>query len=370
MVKAMKRAVVLVLAIASAAVADPRPHKAPPPPTAKAKTEFKQHMKRGWAAQKTKQWAAAVPEFEAALVAVPADARALGELGFSAMNAGDFKKARIADEEAVAVAIDKKVKAAALYNLGTVLEKSGDKDGAVRAYLASVALRPNKTVGDAIVRLGQNPKAPAEVAGLACKPNQKPCACLKENAFTPHFDAADATCEEKTPAPLAGLHLWELRGRGSYAYLFDDAGRYVADAELDIDRMQGVEATFIDKVEKKSVGKHDVWWIWRNVENTQNSMSSTNDDDTRSEFEHAKLLTLCVAGDAKTPPRCPLVDVPVSRSVDVDVLAGNGKVTAKPAPAPTVLDVTVGTDGVATIKLKSGPSDDEVDALVGPHKLW
>jgi hypothetical protein len=35
-----------------------------------------------------------------------------------------------------------------------------------------------------------------------------------------------------------------------------------------------------------------------------------------------------------------------------------------------VLDLAIANDGTATVKLKQGPSDDEINALIGPHKLW
>src|SRR5262252_3060247 len=79
-------------------------HPKPPPPTKEQRAEFRKRMKAGWALQKESKWADAVPEFEAALVALPGDQRALTELGFSAMNAGDFVKARKADQEAILVA--------------------------------------------------------------------------------------------------------------------------------------------------------------------------------------------------------------------------------------------------------------------------
>src|SRR2546423_725848 len=110
--------------------AEAKPKKATkPPPSVEQRAAYKQHMKAGWKAQKDEKWADAVPEFESAAKAIDGDQRALSELGFSAMNAGDFPKARKADLEAVRVAVDPKVKAASLYNLGVVQEKSGDKDG-------------------------------------------------------------------------------------------------------------------------------------------------------------------------------------------------------------------------------------------------
>src|SRR5262245_17860580 len=86
----------------------PKPAKTPP--TKEQRTEYKKHMKAGWAAQKAEKWADAVPEFEAALKAIDGDQRALTELGWSAQNDGDFVKARKVDDQAIRVAVDKNVK--------------------------------------------------------------------------------------------------------------------------------------------------------------------------------------------------------------------------------------------------------------------
>src|SRR4051812_44219542 len=60
------------------------------PPTKDQLAEFKNRMKQGWALQKDKKWGEAVAQFESALEILPGDQRALAELGWSAMNAGDF----------------------------------------------------------------------------------------------------------------------------------------------------------------------------------------------------------------------------------------------------------------------------------------
>src|SRR4051812_43399336 len=91
---------------AAAPAHDHKPIK--PPPTRDQLAEYKKHLKAGWALQKAKQWAQAVIEFEAAAKVLDGDQRALAELGWSAMNAGDFVKARKADEQAVQVSVDKK----------------------------------------------------------------------------------------------------------------------------------------------------------------------------------------------------------------------------------------------------------------------
>lgn len=109
----MRKHLVLLLAFlaGSTAMADSPPRAKPAPPTKAARATWKKQMKAGWAKQKQKAWADAVRSFEAALVAIPDEQRALAELGWSAMNAGDFPKARAADDKVIALAIDDKVKA-------------------------------------------------------------------------------------------------------------------------------------------------------------------------------------------------------------------------------------------------------------------
>ena len=36
----------------------------------------------------------------------------------------------------------------------------------------------------------------------------------------------------------------------------------------------------------------------------------------------------------------------------------------------TKLDLSIAPDGTATLKLVSGPTDEAIDNLIGPHKLW
>src|SRR5262249_61786183 len=104
----------VAVAKADAAVAAPK-KAAEPKATPAQLAEAHGHMKAGWAAQKAKKWSDAVTEFEAALKIVDGDARALGELGWSAMNAGDLAKARTSGEAPVRAAVDPKVKAAGLF---------------------------------------------------------------------------------------------------------------------------------------------------------------------------------------------------------------------------------------------------------------
>jgi hypothetical protein len=341
-----------------------------PPPTRAQKADYRMHMKAGWKRQKAKAWGEAVPEFEAALVAIPLEQRALSELGWSAMNAGDFPRARSADEASIAVAVDKNVKAAGYYNLGLVQQKTGDSAGALKSFLASIALRPNKTVQDAVARLGG--AAAADPAG--CEAGKSPCECAEQASVG--VDPDDATCTEGTPpAGAPGFHVWRLAsktGTNWYEYLFDDTNQYVAGLGLDADHGRHNERAAVDKLEVKTIGGHRVLWI----ETTQHDDASylTGDDGTSMETIEGRLLSVCALGDGKAPARCALRDVWLERQTDEEFVPDDPDGAAAKHHAPrserTVLSAVLGADGVVTLKLQTGPSDEQIAALLGPHRLW
>ena len=338
------------MALAAHALAAP-PAK-PKAPTAAQRADYKKHMKSGWALQKQSKWAEAVKEFEAALVAIDGDQRALGELGFSAASAGDFVKARRADEQAVQVAGDKKVKAAALYNLGQVLEKSGDKDGALRAYHASVQLRPNDTVDKAIAHLGSTPSAEPPFCGKG----EKPCDCITRA----QWGGDEAKCAVRTdpPSPIAGLRVFHVKRdlhSESWDYMLDEHDQLAAIIGGGFEYGYGrfYDSLELDKAEIRAIAGHRVAWI-----QTTDTYQETDPETTTIETTKTTHVTLCLLGDAKTATHCPLRDVPIVQVHDAE------KTTT------TKLDLAIADDGTATLKLLSGPSDDQINALVGPHKLW
>jgi tetratricopeptide (TPR) repeat protein len=328
-------------------------------------------MKAGWALQKQSKWADSVPEFEAALKAIPGDQHALGELGWSAMNAGDFKKARKADNEAIQAAIDPVVKAQGLFNLGVVQEKSGDKDGALKSFLASLQLRPNKTVEAEVGKLGASPAAkPAW-----CAAGQKPCDCVEMEAMgdtSPDYQCAEVT----DPAPpVKGWHVYHMSEMGlTHDYLLDEKNQLVAEIAEDFEHGHHEESVSLEKAEVKTIGGHQVLRLETSEEEESNF---TNFDEKDQEVEDdedltGKYATICVVGDAKTPTSCPLQHVMLSATDDHDV------VTDLEAPEPKhkdtkterATDVSIADDGTVTVKLVKGSSDPQLDGVMGPHKLW
>ncbi|MBV8756718.1 MAG: tetratricopeptide repeat protein [Deltaproteobacteria bacterium] len=319
--------------------------------------DYKKHMKAGWALQKQQQWAESVPEFEAAAKAVDGDQRALAELGWSAMNAGDFKKARRADDQAVRVAIDPKVKASALFNLGMVEAKTGNVDDARESFTESLKLRPNQTVEGELAKLGAAPATPKPF----CPEGKDPCRCVLDDAYPDMFgDEADMPkCEIATNATVSTWKNYAVNASvWSHTYVLDEHNNFLFELARGDDRARHSEDMAVDKAEVKTVGGHKVVWIQQH-DNYAETIPSDN-DDTDETVDNRTVVTLCVLGDDKRPTTCPMVEVLIQRDYE-----GEGS-----AHSATKADIALGGDGTATVKLVSGPSCCGLDAFMGPQKLW
>lgn len=339
-----------------------KPAKKTQAATAADKKTFREKMKAGWAAQKDKKWADAVVAFEAALAAIPNEARALAELGWSAMNAGDYKKAKVIDEQAVATALDKKVKASGLYNLGQVLEKLGDKPGALRAYAQSITLRPNKTVEAAILALGADPAQPPEPW---CKVGLAPCDCLK--SFAMYLDPETATCAKDATTYAGDLRSYTIQQDGTvYSGLFDAKDRFVTELGWATAHARLSDRAEVKKVEVKKVGAHSVLWI--ELLSTETS-SHLREDAMVLETEESTVVDVCLLGDDATPPSCPLTGVPIKTTFSEEVTYDDDSKPGTETKRERALSIALGDDG-ATVKLETGSADDLDPKLLGPHKLW
>jgi len=352
----MKRYAILGVLVAVSASAEPAKREVKQPSKAQ-RTAYKKHVKAGWAFQRASKWADATREFDQALAAVDGDPRALTELGFSAMNAGDFAKARRADEQAIQLAVDSKTKASALYNLGLVFEKSGDKTGALRSYLASLQLRPHKAVEQAVTRLGAKPEAPPPF----CEPGAKPCDCIRSEAFD-EVDDQQGSCELSADAPpVKGFHIYHIERAFHFEhadYLLDEHDQRVAvlSSGFEYGHGRNSDEMTLRKAEVTTIGGHQLLRIETFDELSITALPANDDDDVTVESHTRTLVTLCEVGIART--RCPLSEVPV-----VDEYTGT-------QPTKTVLDLAITPDGVATVKLVKGSTDAATNKLIGPHKLW
>ena len=349
------RVLALIAGLCSVVAAAPK-HE----PTKDQLKSGRKHMKAGWAAQRAKKWADATKEFEAALVDLDGDARALSELGWSAMNAGDYAKAKLADEAAIRAAIDPKVKAASLYNLGLVQERLEDNDAAIRSFTQSLALRPNQAVGTEAAKLGAKPGAPPPPF---C-PGKKPiCDCLV--ATFPDDAATCAPAELKSP--VKGWSLYTLKSyKFESTYLVDDHKEMLVELVSTDDHMRTSTTSTVDKLVVKKVAGHDVLWAEVSSDNEQEFMSDT-DEEFSSTLETR--VTACVVGDAKVKTKC------LSAPSKLESTHGHNQLDNEGAPKDGTsthtageLAVTLGDDGMFTVKLVKGSLDDT--NVVGPHKLF
>ncbi len=142
----------LVVFLACKSKSDAPPPAATPPPAPAPKVSqekpdsYDVHMKLGDALETQKKWPDALAEFEQALAKKPNDARALGEVSFTAYFAGKLDRAREAAEAEIdAAGKDTKLRASGLFNLGLSIEKAMP-NAAAALYTASDKLRPNGNV--------------------------------------------------------------------------------------------------------------------------------------------------------------------------------------------------------------------------------
>jgi len=284
------------------------------------------------------------------------------------MNAGDFPKARKADEQAIRVAVDKKVKAAALYNLGQVQEKSGDNPGALKSYIASFALRPNKTVEQAVTKLGATPQAEQPF----CAKGQKLCDCPIADAAGEVEPEDQVKCEPSGKPPVASFKIYHVENPTpygwSYDYLVDEHDQRVAVIGGVAEHGRHTEETALDKAEVKTIAGYQVLWI--ETTQTDNATWYGKHDGEGMDIEELSTtsVTICVVGDDKTPTRCPLRAIPKHALHNFEENVGHPD--KKVDRTEATLDIALGSDGTVTIKLVKGASDEQIDALVGPHKLW
>ncbi|HEY0250601.1 MAG TPA: tetratricopeptide repeat protein [Kofleriaceae bacterium] len=349
--------------VALCAVAFADPPKKPDKLTRDQAKAMRSHMKAGWAAQHEKRWADATKEFEAALKVLDGDARALSELGWSAMNAGDFAKAKLADEAAVRAAVDPKVEAASLYNLGLVQERLGDTLGALRSLTRSVALRPNKTVGDELAKLGGKPDAPPPFCGK----DEKICDCLASEFF-----GEIATCEADAQAkpPVASWQVFAVKGtRDSEAtYLVDEHRNLVTQLAGTYWHGANTESQEVGKQEVRTVGGHKIVWI----ETKSEEASQTMDENLVTDFSTTiTIATVCAVGDKKTPTKCFQAPKQLSSQAMKSKMDDAGTMTdVGTTEDVSTLDWKLADDGVLTVKLVKGKFTGYAQDLLGPHKLW
>jgi tetratricopeptide (TPR) repeat protein len=117
-------------------------------------------LRRGRALVARGRYAEAVTVLDAALGKTPDDPLVLNELGVALREVGDLARAETVCRDA-AKAAEPRVRAAALYNLGRVLERRRDTAAAIAAYRDSLQLRHTRAVRERLIAL--DPTATSEV---------------------------------------------------------------------------------------------------------------------------------------------------------------------------------------------------------------
>src|SRR5579871_1630644 len=144
-----------------------------PPPAATVKRDDKAYKAALASARKASRkgdHAAAARALEQALAAAPDDQKALVELGWESFQARDLARAEQATRKAAAGA-DARLRGAALYNLGRILEEQNRKKEAIDAYSQSLAARGNRVVLERLRALdpaaaqAADPARPVALAG-------------------------------------------------------------------------------------------------------------------------------------------------------------------------------------------------------------
>jgi hypothetical protein len=351
----------------------------PAPPSAATLAEYRKHLRAGRKLGDAKRWGEAVVELEAALEAIPLDGRALSELGWAAFAAGDYDRARAATTAAVRVAGDFRVKAASLYNLGRIAEAKGDRAGAVRAYAASLGLRPgNKIVADALAAAQKAAPAAAAADGPPCPDDEEKlgpvCGCLVR-AVGAEEGRSDCTVEESgLPRPfwLATIKVPAEHEEYNYLVAKGDLGYRVV-AELDTVYNPGAmgisEEWELGGASIDEVGGHRVLRVHEHHQHMDNDRGineteSSDDDD----------VTVCVVGADQTPTRCPLRLTQRHAYVREVMFPDDKDDTEKHAGLPRKegfqLAVDLDPSGRAVVKLTTGAADERARAVLGPHQLW
>lgn len=331
---------------------------------------YRQALARGRKAGAARDYAAAMASFEAALVAVPGDARALSELGWVAFLAGELEHAERATEASIAAAVDPKLRAASLYNRGRIAEAGGDNPRAIEAYQSSLALRPNDTVQARLATLGGAVrKALAPVAAGGPYPDLA-TACAALPFFEPRWTCGAPVLEGPTRLEARGP-LLEVRVIGEAA-VTDAAGESFDSCRLALRTARGwflsaatsceAHAWARSKVRElawagaDAAGGPVVAWT---LEHATGDRGFDRDGARYQTWVTRVWRTFCGVSEAGVPACTPALLVSTREDGDY----------AHSDVVPYELEVALGAGGVLTVKPASARIDDGARPLLGRHVL-
>jgi hypothetical protein len=369
----------------------------PPTPTIspEARRSYARHLAKGRALAAEQKWGEASAMLEKALVDVPGDPRALTELGFTLLRAGDVPKARSISKKAVARAQEPKLKASALYNLGRAEEAMGHAGDASKAYVASLALRPNDVVQkqlDGLSKSAPSPggsssaNAPEPLPCQAAQPLDELTACLGKAAWV--VEETDAPEPRKpelvaTEGDMVALAK-KVRIVSAPVNAFEDDFFLVASDVRGwsvVARLGhtfnpgafGIHEDFVaSKAEVRSIKGSSVLWLETTHGRGDSDMGI---DEMESSDERA--VTLCLLADEKRrQTTCPIAR-PLSSSYkrelmglgDVDEETKKLQTPGLPIVKETTFAVTLDADGTVTTKLVKGVADEADRRRLGTAKL-
>lgn len=376
---------------ASASAAKP----AVPTITPEARRAYARHLAKGRALAGEQKWGEASVELEKALASVPGDPRALTELGFTQLRAGDVPKARVTSRKAVARAQEPTMKAQALYNLGRAEEASGHRDEAAKAYGASLALRPNDTVKKQLDGLSKTGPASASASAAAAPPPLPCVAPLPLDELIACIGSAARVVEEGEPSDPRPPTLLPIEGDikpisrrvrvvQAPTTAFEDEFFLVASEVRGWTVVARLGSTFnpgafgihedfeITKAEVRRVKDQSVLWL----EATRSRGDSDMGID-EMESSDRREVTLCLLADEKRQKTsCPIAR-PLSSSYKRELM-GIGEVDEEtkklqtpglPIVRETTFSVTLDADGNVVTKLVKGTADDADRKRLGTAKL-
>ncbi|MFO0618465.1 MAG: tetratricopeptide repeat protein [Polyangiaceae bacterium] len=382
------------LASASSSVkvaASSAPKKPPAPAKADTQSAVK-HLTAGRKLAGKKDWKGAIAEYEEALKISPKDGRALGELGFAALQAGDLAKAKDANKRALAVASAPAQRAQILYNIGRVAEEEKDTAAAKAAYGESLSLRENKEVAKRFAGVGGKPEEIASSPTLCADgfdSMKELCACLVKKA--PDFmilGDAGPKCEADPSPPSLGdarfslVHMRADEGReDTHVLVSKDGKKLRAVAVLGSSYEPGAFGVHnehsITGAEAKKEGSKSIV-VLHHLED-DNDMNMGGMELCQHTVNHD---TVCVLGDGDAATRCPIT-VPVKTvsgctvgvEPDESTLSDEEKETIKQIKANEKLveantSYVIGEDGKITVKLESGDESTLPPKTAGEFVLW
>jgi hypothetical protein len=357
--------------------------------TRQQRRAYRKGLFRGRALAAEQRWGEAASAFEGALAAIPGDPRALSELSWAAVQAGDFAKARVAAADSVRLAREPRVRAASFYNAGRAAEGLGDPAAALRFYAMSLASRQSAVVAERLQALGRQ-------RGEAPRPDEPPCReprvldelclCLRKATAEmaagadPTFRPTCQTEKVATPADVKVLRV-ELSSNEANTYVaLQGPGGWGVVGDLGYLYRGGIAGVLnemeVKKVEERRVGPARVLWI-------ETEESHRDLDLGIDEVDHgsSRTVTLCaVTAPGRTAPVC-LRGIALKstrtrerlgemKDDEIDEDARRLMTPGLPITSARELAVTLSEDGTVSVTLVKGVADEETKKLLGPRKLW